>query len=183
MKPLCVIVSGEPGSGKTTLAKAIAERMRILHVERDAIVGGIEVTKGREIDRLNEGVMVYYHFMRDALRHGVSIITDGTLRKGLSEADIMRFIKDDAVVVNVHTFSENSRQRFNDREMNREGWPNDWVEGYSTQLDAMEKDVKYPLALGFPVITVTTDEGYVPTLEELVANIKSIYKVEQKMQT
>lgn len=183
MKPLCIIVSGEPGSGKTTLASAIAHRMRVLHIERDAIVGGIEVTQGREIDRRNEGVATYYRFMRDALQHGVSIITDGTLRKGLSEADIAEYISDHAIIVNVHTFSKNSRQRFHDREMNREGWPKDWVEGYSAQLDAMEQDVKYPLELGFPVITVTTDDEYDPTLETLVEQIKTIFKTEQKMQT
>ena len=51
-KPKCIIVTGRPGSGKTTLARKLAEQLWMPIISRDAIKEGYVNTYGVKHDQL-----------------------------------------------------------------------------------------------------------------------------------
>src|SRR5437660_11700440 len=51
-KPKCIIITGQPGSGKTTLAKKLGERLWMPVISRDDIKEGYVNTYGVKHDQL-----------------------------------------------------------------------------------------------------------------------------------
>jgi adenylate kinase family enzyme len=174
-KPLVVLVSGAPGAGKTTLAEAIASRLRIPHIPRDEILRGIEMTKGADIDRGGIGIAAYFRLMKQLCIANVSFVTDGTLYKGVSENDIKARLVPIAEVINLHVRAKDEQSRFVAREKAREGWSDDWVEAHREVLDNIYDRTADPLDLGVPLIEVDATEGYEPSLVDLVSRIRVLY--------
>lgn len=179
MKPLVVIVSGAPGSGKSTLARAIAQRMMIPHVERDAVFKGLELTKGK-IERSVLGVERYYSLLTDMIGAEISLVTDGTMYKGVSEADIEARLKPVAHVVNVHARAKNEMERFKNREAKREGWSSEWVEDHMKRLHEIYPLTVDPLDLGVTVIEVDATGEYDPSLTAVVDSVRQDYETYAK---
>jgi 2-phosphoglycerate kinase len=179
MKPLAVLISGAPGSGKSTLAAKLAAYMRLPYIERDNVTRGMELTLGRRVSRPKESLPVYFSHIAALLDDNVSLVTDGTLYRGISEKDVTSYIVDHAFVVNVHTRAKNEHQRFYEREMNREGHSNDWVKDHMPILDEIYDQVVHPLDLGVPVIEVDATDGYEPTIPQLVAKIYALFTADR----
>jgi adenylate kinase family enzyme len=175
-QPLLVFVSGTPGAGKTTLAHAIAEYLRIPHVPRDEVLRGMEMTAGAPINRGSEGIATYYLILNTMLDAGVSLVTDGTIYKELSEKDIKTHLSSRATVINVHARAQNEQERFIQREKRREGWSSEWVEAHKARLAEIYHETVEPLELDVPLIEVNTTHGYGPPIEEIVQRIREIYQ-------
>ncbi len=176
MKPLVVIVSGAPGSGKSTLARALAARMMIPHIERDMVLRGIELTKGEKINRGTLGIERYYQLLQQMIEGEISFVTDGTIYKNLSEADIEARLKPIAHVVNVHARAANEMERFQERESKREGWSDDWVEDHMKRLREIYPRTVDPLDLGVTVIEVDATSDYDPSITAVVDSVRQDYK-------
>lgn len=177
-QPLLVLVSGAPGSGKTTLAREVAEYLRLPHVPRDEILRGLEMTAGGKIDRSGHGITVYYKVLTTMLDEGVSLVTDGTIYKGVSEDDIAKHLGVRATVINVHARAKNEYERFKARERQRKtkGWSDDWVISHKQRLDKVYNQAVEPLELNVPLIEVNTTSGYDPPIEKIVYRIREMYK-------
>ena len=175
-KPLLILVSGAPGAGKTTLAHKLAEYLRVPHIARDEVLRGLEMTLGRETDRKEQVSKLYYPLLVHMLKAEMSVVTDGTISRDLSEDDIKTFLVPNAQVVNIHARAANEHQRFIDRETQREGWSNDWVDAHLKHLDTIYPRTVEPLDLGIPLIEVDTTNGYAPSIPEVVSRIRKMYK-------
>lgn len=177
-QPLLIFVSGAPGSGKTTLAQAIAEYLRVPHIPRDEVLRGLEMTAGSKIDRSGLGIEVYYKTLTTMLDEGVSLVTDGTIYKDISENDITRFLSSRATMINVHARADNEYERFSERERQRKnyGWSDEWVTLHKEHLDKVYKQAVEPLELDVPLIEVNATNGYDPPIEEIVRRIRAIYQ-------
>jgi cytidylate kinase len=174
-RPLIILVTGAPGSGKSTLASAIAEHMRLPHIERDVIFRGISLTNGAKIDHKLVGIPAYYSVIKGMLDHNMSLVTDGTMYKGISESDIKEHFVSRAFVVNLHTRARNEKERFRKRELARTFTSSDWVDGHMKRLDEIYADTVDPLEYGVDCIEVDTNDGYTPTLEQLADDIMQRY--------
>lgn len=174
-KPLLILISGAPGSGKTTLASKLADYLQIIHIPRDLVLRSIEMTEGRGIDRGGIGIETYFSMVKNMLASNVSLVTDGTLRKNLSEPDMRKHFISNATVINVHTRAKNEHDRFIQREKQREGWSNEWVSGHIATLDEVYGRAVDPLDLGVPLIEVDATDGYDPPIAEIARQIRTIY--------
>lgn len=166
-----VLVSGTPGSGKTTLARKLAEHMRLLHVPRDEFFWAMTYTAGEHIDRRYTGIPAYYEALVYLAEHGVSVVTDGTIYKGISEEDIKKYLIPVAHLVNIHCRAKNERERFYKREIELRGENNPWLGGHMKYLDTIYEQTVDPLDLGCVCIEVDTTEDYNPSIEGIANQI------------
>lgn len=73
---MLIILAGLPGTGKSTLAKALARRIGAAHVRIDSIEQAMRAT-GRITGSIDDaGYRVAYHVAEDNLRNGVLVIAD-----------------------------------------------------------------------------------------------------------
>lgn len=81
-RPWLVMVTGEPGSGKTTLGRAIAEALRLPFLSRDDVRGGQYATAGlwsNEVDRpvpREHAVEAFVRMIETAADQGVSLVVE-----------------------------------------------------------------------------------------------------------
>lgn len=175
-KPLIVVVSGAPGSGKTTLAHAIAQHLRIPHIPRDEIMRGIEMTHGGAIDKAGLGIETYYTILAAMREANISFVTDGTIYKGISEQDIKSRLVPHATVINVHARAKDEHERFIKREKERQGWSDEWVAGHRQRLEEIYHQTVDPLDLGVPLIEVDATSEYNPSIDQILMQIREIYE-------
>lgn len=80
-KPLCIIVTGPPGTGKTTLGQRVAEEFRLPFINKDGIKELLFDTLGwsdREWSK-RLGVATYailYHILEAELKAGASLVVE-----------------------------------------------------------------------------------------------------------
>jgi predicted kinase len=74
MKPWIIILSGLPGSGKTTLAKSLAQQTGSLHLRIDTIEQALIQSGIAEVGP--SGYMVAYEIARDHLGNGGCVVAD-----------------------------------------------------------------------------------------------------------
>lgn len=74
MKPWLIILSGLPGSGKTTLARCIAQQTGALHLRIDTIEQALLRSGVAEVGPA--GYMVAYELVKDHLMNGGCVVAD-----------------------------------------------------------------------------------------------------------
>ena len=170
--PLLVVVSGAPGSGKTTLARALADEMKLHHFERDRLFWSVEFTTGiPKLDRQNVGIPLFYKIVEQLLADKLSLVIDGTLYKGASEVEIRR-LQHVADVVNIHCRAENTTQRFHDRLVPKGEPTPEWVEEHMVHLEKIKPFVEHPLEIDWDIIEVDTNGVYHPSVKEIADQLR-----------
>lgn len=169
-------ISGAPGSGKTTLARLLADQLYIPSISSDLIHGGVAFSNpehNREQTLLN----IFVPIMIEMSKKGISFVADQVLQKGTSEVYIVDKLRPYATIINIHTVCDNPIERYEERIKHADS-PNiierrehllERAKHHKGNLDRTSQ----PLELSLPVLTVNTNDDYRPSLGEIVSFIKA----------
>ena len=173
--PLAVLVSGAPGSGKTTLAASLADGLDLPVVDKDRLVHGIWRTRDRALDLGAPGVEPFYRTMELWADLGVSFVAEQTFFRGVSEPDVAQRLAPRSVLVNVHCRSTYALTRFERRMRDDALCGEARLKKLLPLAERLQFELYEPLTLDCPLIVVDTDDGYVPPLRSVIAQIDEIY--------
>jgi predicted kinase len=162
--PSLIVVSGAPGSGKTTLAHAVARRVGCPAVCRDEIREGMHHA-GTPDPAMRRTYDAFFDVLGVLLRAGVTVVAEAAFQDrlwrpvlsplaGLAAIRVVRCVTDPAVARErmVGRLDDPVRAAHADREMLARP-PVAWA----------------PISLGVPTLEVDTTDGYSPGLDAVVA--------------
>ena len=186
-KPLCIIVTGRPGSGKTTLAKKLGERLWMPVISRDEIKEGYVNTFGVKHDELpadTNGLVsdLFFVIINQYLAGNISVVIEAAFQHRVWEPRMAKIVElampvivlccvDDAVAARRHLQRglENPNREFyhGDRR----------VAHYRETGEILSPETYAAPEFKVPTIEVSTDGEYVPGIDEIVRQISFASKV------
>jgi predicted kinase len=172
-KPLAVLMSGAPGAGKTTLAHALGDRLRIPVIEKDRLRAGCLRTIGKESPSAH-GPKLFYEVMEHLLGCRISVVGDMTLFPGISESDVAAMLAPVAELILVHCQSSDAVARFESR-MRADPLNRSRVDELLPMVKGLQDRLHDPVHLDCPCIVVDTVDGYSPSLDTITENIERFY--------
>jgi predicted kinase len=182
-KPKCIIVTGRPGSGKTTLSRRLGELLWMPLISRDAIKEGYVNTYGVTHDQLpaDTNAVVsnfFFEIVNQYLAGKISVVIEAAFQHQVWETRMSKisalgtpFI----VVCSVDAMVAAKRhlQRGLD-EPNREFYHGDKRVAVYKETGVMSPPDNYAAPdFNVPTIHVSTEGGYSPGLDDIVERIRS----------
>lgn len=181
-KPTVVVVTGRPGSGKTTLAHRLAEALHCPLLSRDEFKEGYVGTQGRSHTELGPQVNgTLYHIFFESVDfvvgRGVSVVIEAAFQHRLWETPLLALAEKAQLAVVVCAVDPVlAQRRAIERGLadpNREYFHGDQVTVAARQGIEMPPGEYTPPRLDFPTLTVDTSDGYSPGLAEIVTFVES----------
>jgi predicted kinase len=180
-RPWLVMVTGEPGSGKTTLGRALSDALRVPFVSRDHVRGGMLATQGLWTGRLDgaapreAAVEAFVEVLEAAAHAGVTVVVEFVVTP--ARLDALRRIEAAFRCVVVHTSCEDARSRADRRDRTDPflarpdvlaALGHDSIDSFvaGPERDLVRQQLQTDLDL--PTLPVRTDDGYAPLLAEIV---------------
>lgn len=178
-KPLLIVVTGSPASGKTTLAHHLAAKIHCPLLSRDELKEGLLNTLDLAHAQLEPSAdqVVYDTFFETIdllLSKGISIIAEAAFQDKLWKPKLVNFSEKAAIKILIcKTNPELIKSRFTNRFLNdpdRKKYHGDpsLSQGQSTSLVENYK----PVNMNTPTLQVDTTNDYHPSIEEIVNFIK-----------
>lgn len=167
-----ILISGSPGSGKTTFAKKLADLTNYDFINSDDFLEGVwEKNKhDTSYDRESTGTKILFEWIYEKLNLGVNIITDIVLVEGKIEEELDRLLNStDAVWL--HCMSADPLARYERRETLKDGSKPDWFNDHFKYLQKNINKMREPLKVNQQPIIIQTDNEYEPTLEHILGII------------
>lgn len=184
-KPKLVIVTGRPGSGKTTLAKELGKLLYLPVVVRDEIKEGYVSTFNKKHDELPEdtnktATEAFFKTVDFLLSQNVSLIAEAAFQHKVWEPELNR-LKDSTNIFLVvcEVEPDLAAKRHLDRGLNdpkREFFHGDKrVAHYKKTGEFLSAgNYKPPTFDDIPTIKVSTEDGYSTDLEKIVYDVNNL---------
>jgi predicted kinase len=178
-RPLVVIVSGAPATGKTTLADRLGPALGLPVLHRDSfkevLFKTFEANSIEESQRLGAASFHLMHatlgWLLDA---GVSAVYESNFQRGLSEPELREHLsRCRGVLLHLETSRENVVARYEARALRGDRHPGHLdlrrIERHRANAGTYDWSRYEPLDLDVPILRIDTTDGYRPDLDEIVA--------------
>lgn len=173
-RPLLVVVTGRPGSGKTTLSERLASELRLPLVSRDRIKEGRLHTEGpdRADDRelVREVYEAFFQTVEYLLAARVSLVAEAAFQHKVWRPRILPLLEVSEVrLVVCRTDPQTAHARMILRAKSDPVWERyhplpEGHRGAEEPYEAPDLDV--------PMMNVDTTQGYAPEFEEIVSFLR-----------
>jgi predicted kinase len=169
--PTLIVVSGAPGTGKTSLADVLGRSVGCPVVSRDAIKEGMVHAHGPGFrpavgDELTQRTFpLFFKVIRDLLEGGVSVVAeagfqDRVWRMGLESLLPLASVR----VLLCHVTDDVAKRRMAERRVT-----DPRRVAHADQEGVVPPSLFQAITLDVPSLVIDTREGYVPTFEAILA--------------
>jgi broad-specificity NMP kinase len=173
-KPLLIVITGRPASGKTTLAHIISKEIKCPVVSRDELKEGYINTTGIPHNQSNTSVDLYIYetFFRIIgllISKRISIIIEAAFQHKLWQPKLLEFIdKADVRILICETNTELTKTRFNERlSINT-----DRKKFHGDEQGERLIEIYEPINVKAPTLYVDTTDNYNPAIKKIISFIK-----------
>lgn len=177
-KPFVIVVTGRPGSGKTTLAHMLANQIHCPALCRDEFKEGYVHTTGSTHASLGKDINrhlydIFFDTVDFVVSKGVSVVIEAAFQHPVWLPKLTYLAKVARVALVVCTIQPDLAQaRYNERVLvdpARERFHGDRVVSPANDgIGASDRPYEPP-AMDLPTLIVDTTDGYNPTLDQIVS--------------
>jgi predicted kinase len=183
LRPRLVLVTGAPGTGKTTLAVRLGRALTLPVLSRDSVkellTDALDPPESNDTDLLvRVHVRLFFGLLEYLLSSGPGLVVEAPLDRELAVTDLQPAVRRaETVIVHCHTDRAESRRRFAERfgrgERHRSHRDAQHLERLEEDPNAWDR-YREPPAIGVPILYVDTSSDYAPSFGDIVAFARSL---------
>lgn len=152
---------------------AVGLDLPVLH--KDRLVHGRWRTLNRAAELGAAGVEPFFRTMELWIDAGISFVAEQTFYPEVSESDVAKRLGPWSTLVNVHCRSAYSFERWKRRMQNDPLCGDVRLQKLIPVVERLNSQLHEPLNFDCPSLVLNTDNGYQPTLEEIITRIDDLY--------